>query len=608
MMYILLKSEVTVNVGYLILYLSSSGTVPNDDKGGMKGDATYIRVKETCASLSYYKAAEDSSFLRKTIPDVLDENRAKIAPTVTSSSFSSDHVRRTFRQFKDEVDRLALGLVRIGVRHGDRVGIWGPNTLEWLHTQYAVASIGAILVNINAACRPFELHHIMTTAGMKTLVSASSFLTQDYYEMIAEICPSITSSLEGKLQSPQLPDLESVVMYGGAKRPGVYLMDDVMTMGSDDENNKILKECRNRLHCDDPSNMIFTSGTTGLPKGVLTTHFKTVNNIYHTGLRMRLDEIRHTSCAAVPLSHIFGTVIISLAHVLFGLKLVIPSPSFQPGPVIKAINDERCTMFYGVPTMFIALLNHEWINRYDITSVRSIFVGASPIPPETMRRTKDVMGQEELVSAYGITETSPMISLSSPHDSEDQRVNTVGKVLPHLEVKIISPETQKTVPLGSPGEVCVRGYAVMAGYWREEAKTSEVIDDENWYHTGDIGTLDRDGYCRIIGRTKDMIIRGGVNIYPTEIENFIHTHPAVREVQVVGVPDSYMGEEVCAFVQLKPGMETTVEAIKVFCKDKISHYKIPRYIRFVREYPMTVSGKIQKFVLREQWKATAAEE
>ncbi|XP_072171453.1 medium-chain acyl-CoA ligase ACSF2, mitochondrial-like [Diadema setosum] len=446
----------------------------------------------------------------------------------------------------------------------------------------------------------------MAKAGVKTLVSASSFLTQDYYEMIAEICPSITSSLAGKLQSPQLPDMESVVMYGGEKRPGVYVMDDVISMGRD-EDMKVLKACRSKLGCDDTSNMIFTSGTTGAPKGVVLTHFQCINSMHHAGLRMSFDKIDHISCAPVPFAHIFGTNNISLFHVLFGRKMVIPSPSFHAGPTIKAINDERCTMMFGVPTMFIAVLNHVWISRYDVTSLRSVFVGASPIPPETLVEARKVMGLEEIMSAYGLTETSPMVTMTTRSDTEEKCVYTVGKLLPYLEMKIIDPETQKTVPVGSPGEVCVRGYAVMAGYWREEAKTREVIDAENWLHTGDVGSMDSEGYLRIVGRIKDMITRGGVNIYATEIENFIYTHPAVQEVQVIGIPDSYMGEEVCAIVKLKPGEDTTAEDIKVFCKGKISHYKIPRYIRFVQEYPMTVSGKIQKFKLREQWKHIAEE-
>ncbi|XP_071499928.1 medium-chain acyl-CoA ligase ACSF2, mitochondrial-like [Diadema antillarum] len=560
--------------------------------------------RRTETSLSYCRASPADNcaakLIRKTIPDVLDETTEKY-PDKECVVFSADNERRTFRRFKEEVDRLALGLVRTGVRHGDRVGIWGPNTLEWLHTQYAVASIGAILVNINAACRPAELHHIMAKAGVKTLVSASSFLTQDYYEMIAEICPSITSSLAGKLQSPHLPDMESVVMYGGEKRPGVYVMDDVMSMGTD-EDMKVLKACRGKLGCDDASNMIFTSGTTGTPKGVVLTHFKSVNNMHHTGLRMSFDKIDHVSCAPVPLAHIFGTNIVSLLHILFGRKMVFPSPSFQAGSTVKAINDERCTMMFGAPTMFIAVLNHEWVSQYDVTSMRSIFVGASPIPPETLEEARKVMGLEEVMSGYGLTETSPVATMTTHNDTEEKRLCTVGKLSPYLEMKIIDPETQTTVPLGSPGEVCVRGYSVMAGYWGQDAKTREVIDDEDWLHTGDVGSMDSEGYLRIVGRIKDMIIRGGVNIYPTEIENFIYTHPAVQEVQVIGIPDSYMGEELCAVVKLKPGEDTTAEDIKAFCKGKISHYKIPRYIRFVQEYPMTGSGKIQKFKLREQWK------
>ncbi|XP_071510343.1 medium-chain acyl-CoA ligase ACSF2, mitochondrial-like [Diadema antillarum] len=452
----------------------------------------------------------------------------------------------------DLVDRLALGLVRIGVRHGDRVGIWGPNTLEWLHTQYAVASIGAILVNINPACRPAELRQIASQAGVQTIVSASSYKTQEYYDIMAEVVPEISSATPGKIRSQELPDLQSVIMYGGEKRPGTYVMDDVMSVGSDQE-AKILRECR--------------SGTTGLPKGATLTHYNAVNSVYHLGRMLQFDKFAHTACCTVPFTHLLGCMLTSLCHVTFGVHSVVPSPGFDPEATIKAIDDERCTLIYGTPAMYVALFSHEAIARHDVSGIRTMMIGASPTPPELILQAKGIFRPEEIVTAYGITETCG-VSISRPDDPEEKRIYTVGKVLPHVEVKIVDLDTREIVPLGSKGEICIRGYNVMKGYWGQKEKTREVIDPNNWYLTGDIGTLDKDGYCQIVGRSKEMINRGGVKVFPSEVEDVLVRHPKVAAAQ-------------------------------------ISYYKIPTYVRFVEAYPMTASGKVQKNQLQEELKDIA---
>ncbi|XP_054754251.2 medium-chain acyl-CoA ligase ACSF2, mitochondrial-like isoform X2 [Lytechinus pictus] len=561
----------------------------------------YVSTNLCCkrkSKLSYFHATSSIPLLDKTIGDVLIESAEK-HPDKEFVVFSSGDVRKTFRNFKNEVHRLSRGLIHLGVRRGDRVAIWGPNSLEWLHTQYAVASIGAILVNINPACRHAELEHALSTAGVKMLLSASTFKTQDYYDIIATICPHITSAKPGNLQSQRLPDLESIVLYGGESRPGTSSLDDVMSMGND-EDAKIMDACMKSVQFDDPSNIIFTSGTTGLPKGATLTNHLSVNNSHFLGNRMELENSNHVACAPPPFTHIFGTNIISLNCMLHGVKMVVPAPSFEPGPTIKAIHHEKCTLVFGTPTMFISILHDESLKDYDVSSVQTIFCGGTSIPPETMKLAQSIMGLDEVVSAYGLTEVGGISTVVCKQDTLERRLNTVGKVQDHLEVKVIDPSTKETVTMGTAGELCFRGWCVMKEYWGNPDRTRETIDENRWFHTGDVGTIDDQGYFKIESRLKDLIIRGGSNIYPAEVEHLIHTHPCVQEVQVIGIPDDVMGEEVCAVVMLKPGTENSVEEdIREFCKGKISHYKIPRYVRFVNEFPTTVSGKIQKFKLRE---------
>jgi fatty-acyl-CoA synthase len=488
--------------------------------------------------------------------------------------------RWTYREFVADVDALALGLRSQGVGKGERVGIWAPNCPEWTLLQYASAKLGAILVTINPAYRTHELAFVLKHAGVSTLVAAPSFKTSDYAGMIAEV--------EG-----DCPDLESVVLLGDPAW-------EQLLAGGREADSADLAAIGRTLSADDPINIEFTSGTTGFPKGATLTHHNILNNGYFVGELCNYTE-RDRICIPVPFYHCFGMVMGNLAATSHGACMVIPAPGFDPKASLAAVAAERCTSLYGVPTMFIAELNDPDFASFDVSSLRTGIMAGSPCPVEVMKQTIDLLGMREVAICYGMTETSPVSTQTRVDDSIERRVSTVGQVHPHLEVKIIDSETGLTLPRGEPGELCTRGYSVMLGYWNEPEKTAEVIDAARWMHTGDIAVMDDDGYVNITGRIKDMVIRGGENIYPREIEEFLYGHPDILDAQVIGVPDQRFGEELMVWVRLRPGSpELTAEALREFCTGRLAHYKIPRYVRLVDEFPMTITGKIRKVQMREE--------
>ena len=506
-------------------------------------------------------------------------------------------VRWSYGELKAKVDAFAAGLLALGFARGDRVGIWSPNNAEWVITQFATAKAGLILVNINPAYRLSELDYALNIVGCKALITADSFKTSDYVGMLRELAPEIELSAPGKLQSKRLPALTTLVRIGNDEKRGFLRFADVLGMGGE-RHRAQLAELAATLQFDDPINIQFTSGTTGAPKGATLTHHNILNNGYFLGEAQRLTE-RDRVCIPVPLYHCFGMVLGNLACITHGAAMVYPSEGFDPLATLETVEAERCTALYGVPTMFIAELGHAEFGRFDLSSLRTGIMAGSPCPIEVMKRCVDEMNMREVTIAYGMTETSPVSTQTSPDDPLERRVGTVGRIHPHVEVKVIDGDG-RIVPPGMPGELCTRGYSVMLGYWGDEARTAEAVDRAGWMHTGDLATLDQDGYCNIVGRIKDMVIRGGENVYPREVEEFLFRHPKIEAVQVVGVPDLKYGEELCAWVKLKPGAAATAEEVQNFCKGQIAHYKVPRYIKFVDAFPMTVTGKVQKFIMRDE--------
>jgi fatty-acyl-CoA synthase len=468
------------------------------------------------------------------------------------------NIRWTWGELARRVDDLAAGLMTLGLERGDRIGIWSPNTAEWALTQFATAKAGLVLVNVNPAYRRAELEYAMNKVECKTLVMAPQLKTSNYLEIVADL-----------VKDRKLPHLEHIVRLGKDKTPGMLNFDDVATAGGNAEKVK-LAELGPKLQFDDAINIQFTSGTTGFPKGATLSHHNILNNGYFVAEGLKFTE-NDRLCIPVPLYHCFGMV----------------------------MGEERCTAVYGVPTMFIAQLDHPEFSKFDLRSLRTGIMAGSPCPIEVMKRVQSQMNMNEVTIAYGMTETSPVSTQCATDDPVERRVSTVGQVLPHIEIKIVDTEG-KAVPRGQAGEFCTRGYSVMKGYWNDAEKTAEAIDQGGWMHTGDLATMDEEGYVNIVGRLKDMVIRGGENVYPREIEEFLYRHPKVQDVQVIGVPDPRYGEEICAWIKLREGQSATPEEIREFCKGQIAHYKIPRYIEFVPEFPMTITGKIQKFVMREQ--------
>jgi fatty-acyl-CoA synthase len=507
------------------------------------------------------------------------------------------NIRWTYATLKERADALAAGLLALGLAPGDRVGIWSPNNAEWVVTQFATAKAGLILVNINPAYRLAELEFALNKVECRALITADAFKSSNYLGMLRELAPEIAASAPGQLRSRRLPALEILIHLVGSEEPGFLRFADVLRMGKARHVAELV-EIGARLQFDDAINIQFTSGTTGAPKGATLTHHNILNNGYFIGETMRLTPADRI-CIPVPLYHCFGMVLGNLACVTHGSAMVYPSEGFDPLSTLETVQAERCTGLYGVPTMFIAELNHPAFKTYDLATLRTGIMAGSPCPIEVMRRTVGEMHMRDVTIAYGMTETSPVSFQTALDDPLERRVATVGRIHPHLEVKIVDAEG-RIVPPGTPGELCTRGYSVMLGYWNDAEKTAEVIDPARWMHTGDLATLDEDGYCNIVGRLKDMVIRGGENVYPREIEEFLYRHPKIEAVQIFGVPDEKYGEELCAWVKLKPGESAQSEEIQAFCRDQIAHYKIPRYIRFVDSFPMTVTGKVQKFVMRDQ--------
>jgi fatty-acyl-CoA synthase len=486
----------------------------------------------------------------------------------------------TYRELAADVNAVALGLLRRGIRKGDRVGIWAPNCAEWTLTQYATAKIGAILVNINPAYRAHELEFVLNQSGIRLLIAVSKHKTSDYAAMIDEVRPRCAALTEVILiDAPEWTDL--------------------VALGREQDATE-LDGIEKALSADDPINIQYTSGTTGFPKGATLSHHNILNNGYFVGELCHYTE-QDKVCIPVPFYHCFGMVMGNLAATSHGACMVIPAPAFEAKTTLRAVADTRCTSLYGVPTMFIAELNDPDFASFDLTSLRTGIMAGSPCPAEVMKQVIDRMGMTEVSICYGMTETSPVSTQTRSDDSLERRVGTVGRVGPHLEVKIVDPESGLTVSHGEPGELCTRGYSVMLGYWEQSDKTAEAIDAARWMHTGDLAVMDADGYVSITGRIKDMVIRGGENVYPREIEEFLYTHPDILDAQVIGVPDERYGEELMAWIRMRPGAEEiTVESLREFCANKLAHYKIPRYVHIVEEFPMTVTGKIRKVEMRER--------
>ncbi len=512
-------------------------------------------------------------------------------------------LRYTYAELHREARRLASALLGLGLLPGDRVGIWSHNNAEWVLMQLATAQVGLVLVNINPAYRVAEVEYALTKVGCKALVTMAQFKTSDYVGMLRELAPELDLCLPGLLASRRLPKLRSVVWIdsggGGAEQAGMLRFSALMARGEPEDAR--IDEMAAQLKNTDPINIQFTSGTTGFPKGATLTHRNILNNGFFIGECMRLTP-EDRLCIPVPLYHCFGMVLGNLACFTHGATIVYPSDGFEPLAVLEAVQAERCTGLYGVPTMFIAELEHPRFAEFDLSTLRTGIMAGSPCPIEVMKRVVQEMHLSEITIAYGMTETSPVSCQSSVDTPLEKRVSTVGTVQPHLEIKIIDPETGAVVPAGTSGELCTRGYSVMHGYWGDAEKTREAIDGDGFMHTGDLATMDEQGYVNIVGRIKDMVIRGGENLYPREIEEFLYRHPLVQDVQVVGVPDERLGEELCAWIIAKPGAAPTEDDIRDFCKGQIAHYKVPRYIRFVQEFPMTVTGKIQKFKIRDAMK------
>jgi len=506
-------------------------------------------------------------------------------------------IRWTYRELQRRTNNLAVSLLRLGLAPGDRIGIWSQNNAEWLLAQLATAKAGLILVNINPAYRGGELQYALNKVQCRALVVSPSFKSSNYLGMLHELAPELRSCKLGKLVSAALPSLSLVIRLGEERTAGMLNFDALLGDASAAELAQ-LESVGARLQFDDPINIQFTSGTTGQPKGATLTHHNILNNGYFVGAAMQFSEADRL-CIPVPLYHCFGMVLGNLVCITHGATMVYPDESFNAESVLETIDAERCTALHGVPTMFIAMLEHPRFAQFDLACLRTGMMAGAPCPAELMQKVIERMNMRQVTIGYGMTETSPISFQSSRDDSTEHRVSTVGRVLPHLEVKIVD-EHGRIVPHGVTGELLTRGYSVMRGYWDDDDRTNESIDAAGWMHSGDLATLDAEGYCRIVGRSKDMVIRGGENIYPREVEEYLYRHPKILDVQCVGVPDPKYGEELCAFIILRPGTQSSVEEIRDFCCGQIAHYKVPRYVKFVDSFPMTVTGKVQKFVLRRQ--------
>jgi len=506
-------------------------------------------------------------------------------------------IRWTYGDLLAQVNSIARGLMALGVEKGDRVGIWAMNYAEWIVVQFATAKIGAIMVNINPAYRTYELEYVLKQAEIQTLIIQGRFKTSDYVGMFYEACPEARESRPGRLNSEKFPFLKNIVFIGDVPYNGLYTWPDLMKKGEKISMDELVAR-EEILDFDDAINIQYTSGTTGFPKGVVLTHHSVLNNGYIIGEGMNFSE-KDRLCIPVPFYHCFGMVLSNLACMTHGATMVLPSPAFNAEAVLKTVEQERCTALHGVPTMFIAELAHPDFPKYSMGTLRTGIMAGSPCPVEVMKEVNRKMNMSEIVIVYGQTETSPGVTMTTTRDPLDRRVSTVGRVFPHTELKIVDPKSGRIMPRGEIGEICARGYCVMKCYYNNPSATHATLDPNGWNHTGDLGTMDHDGYVKIVGRLKDMVIRGGENIYPREIEEFLHHHPKIADVYIIGVPDARYGEELMAWVMVKEGETLTGEEVREFCQGRIAHYKIPRYVKFVTGFPMSVTGKIQKFLMRE---------
>ncbi len=546
---------------------------------------------------SYVSSVGDTPLLGLTIGEMFDQIVAQY-PNHEGLIVRHQGLRYTYRQLQEEVDRCACGLMALGLQKGERLGIWSPNRAEWTIVQFATSKIGAILVNINPSYRVHELEYALQQSGCAMLVIAPQFRTSNYTEMLYTLAPELRHSQPSQLQADKFPDLRVVIRLGDEPVSGMYTWSDVLSMAAQ-VSPSALAERQRQQQFDDPINIQYTSGTTGYPKGATLSHHGILNNAYSVAHLMRFTH-NDRLVIPVPLYHCFGMVMGNLGCMTHGATMIYTSEGFEAKAVLEAVQEERATALYGVPTMFIAELEHPDFATYDLSSLRTGIMAGPPCPVEVMKKVNTLMHMHEVEICYGMTEVSPVSTQTRADAPFDKRVSTVGQVHPHLEVKIIDPATGQVVPVGTPGELCSRGYSIMLGYWNNQEATHQAIDAARWMHSGDLAVMDEEGYINIVGRIKDMIIRGGENVYPREIEEFLYTHPKISDVQVIGVPDARYGEEIMAWVPLREGETASSEELREYCRDKIAHYKIPRYVKFVEAFPTTVTGKVQKFVMREQ--------
>jgi fatty-acyl-CoA synthase len=546
---------------------------------------------------SYVSGTSDIPLLGCTIAEMFNEIVAQY-PDQEALVVRHQRLRYTYRQLQGEVDRCARGLMALGLQKGERIGIWSPNRAEWTIAQFATSKIGAILVNINPSYRMHELEYALQQSGCAMLVMAPEFRTSNYTDMLYTLVPELRDGPPHQLRVAKFPDLRAVIRLGDERVTGMYTWGDVSSIAAQ-IGPAALAERQSLQQFDDPINIQYTSGTTGYPKGATLSHHGILNNAYSVAQLLRLTH-HDRVVIPVPLYHCFGMVMGNLACMTHGATMIYPSEGFDAAAVLGAVQEERATALYGVPTMFIAELEHPDFARHDLSSLRTGIMAGSPCPVEVMKKVNMLMHMHEVEICYGMTEVSPVSTQTRADAPFEKRVSTVGQVHPHLEIKIIDPATGQIVPIGTPGELCSRGYSIMLGYWNNEEATRNAIDAARWMHSGDLAMMDEEGYINIVGRIKDMIIRGGENVYPREIEEFLYTHPKISDVQVIGVPDAKYGEEIMAWVRLRDGESASIEELREFCRDRIAHYKIPRYVKFVEAFPTTVTGKVQKFVMREQ--------
>ncbi|MGB0384213.1 MAG: AMP-binding protein [Ardenticatenaceae bacterium] len=545
--------------------------------------------------MSYVCGVSEKPLIGQTIGDYFDQTVANF-PDNEALVVRHQDVRWSYRQLQEQVDQCARGLMALGLKPGDRIGMWSPNYAEWVVMQFATAKAGTILVNINPSYRVHELEYALNQSGCVALVTANQFKSSNYTGMLYQLAPELHDCEAGQLEAAKLPHLRSIIRLGDEPTAGMYRWNDLMALG-DQVSADELAAVQATLQFDDPINIQYTSGTTGYPKGATLSHHNILNNGYLVGDVMRFSD-KDRLIIPVPMYHCFGMVLGTLACVAYGATMMFPGDAFDPAAVLAMVEEEKATALHGVPTMFIAELEHPDFDKFDLSSLRTGLMAGSPCPIEVMKQVNTKMNMHEVEIAYGMTETSPVSFQTRADAPLQKRVTTVGQIMPHTEVKIIDANG-RVVPIGETGELCTRGYCVMLGYWNDEEKTRGAIDAGRWMHTGDLATMDEEGYVNIVGRIKDMVIRGGENIYPREIEEFLYSHPKISDVQVIGLPDKKYGEELMAWVKLRDGESATGEELREYCRDKIAYFKVPRYWKFVDSYPMTVTGKIRKIAMRK---------